>query len=135
MTITLNHTIVPARDKASSARWLAELFGLEVRDKSSFSPPGRFAVVRVGQTNLDFDEMGSFEPHHYAFLVDDAAFDRILGRVKALGLIYAADLVHQHPGEISRHEGGGGAYFRDPNGHNLELLTRTGEEDAHAADH
>ncbi len=28
MTITLNHTIVAARDKAASARFLTELFGL-----------------------------------------------------------------------------------------------------------
>lgn len=126
MTITLNHTIVPAREKETSARWLADLFGLEIRDKSPFNPPGRFAVVRVRQTNLDFDEMERFEPHHYAFLVDDEAFDRIPRRVKALGLTYAADPVYERPGEISHHEGGRGAYFRDPNGHNLELLTRTG---------
>jgi len=27
MTIVLNHTIVPVRDKAASARFFAELFG------------------------------------------------------------------------------------------------------------
>jgi catechol 2,3-dioxygenase-like lactoylglutathione lyase family enzyme len=128
MTITLNHTIVPARDKQAAARWLADLFGLEVRDKSPFSPPGRFAVVRVGATNLDFDEMQDFEPHHYAFLVDDQAFDRILAKIKALGLTYTADPVYEKSGEISHHAGGRGFYFRDPNDHNLELLTRNGEE-------
>jgi catechol 2,3-dioxygenase-like lactoylglutathione lyase family enzyme len=127
MTIALNHTIVPAHDKNASAHWLADLFGLEVRDKSPFSPPGRFAVVRIGEINLDFDEAKAFEPHHYAFLVDEEAFDRILGRVKALGLTYAADPVYEQKGKINHHEGGRGVYFRDPNGHNLELLTRTGE--------
>lgn len=28
MTIELNHTIVPARDKRASAKWFASLFGL-----------------------------------------------------------------------------------------------------------
>jgi hypothetical protein len=49
--ITLNHLIVPARDKVASARWLADLFRLGLRDTSPFSPPGRFAVVRVGDVN------------------------------------------------------------------------------------
>ncbi len=128
MTITLNHLIVPAHDKQASARWLADLLGLETRDQSPFSPPGRFAVVRVGDVNLDFDDAEEFEPHHYAFLVDDEAFDRILGRVKTLGLTYAADPRYQKPGTLNHHAGGRGFYFHDPNGHNLELLTRTGEE-------
>ena len=29
MTITLNHTIVPARDKAASAKFFADIFGLK----------------------------------------------------------------------------------------------------------
>jgi catechol 2,3-dioxygenase-like lactoylglutathione lyase family enzyme len=72
--------------------------------------------------------MQNFEPHHHAFLVDDEAFDRILTKIRAFGLAYAADPVYQKQGAISRHAGGRGFYFRDPNGHNLELLTRTGEE-------
>jgi hypothetical protein len=32
-----------------------------------------------------------FEPQHYAFLVSDAEFDAIFGRVKARGLAYWAD--------------------------------------------
>jgi catechol 2,3-dioxygenase-like lactoylglutathione lyase family enzyme len=48
--------------------------------------------------------------------------------VKELGLTYAADPTYEKPGEISHHEGGRGVYFHDPNGHNLELLTRTGED-------
>jgi catechol 2,3-dioxygenase-like lactoylglutathione lyase family enzyme len=126
--ITLNHLIVPARDKVASARWLADLFRLGLRDTSPFSPPGRFAVVRVGDVNFDLDDVQTFEPHHYAFLVDDEAFDRVLGRLQALGVTYAADPVCRQPGKINHHAGGRGFYFHDPNGHNLELLTRTGEE-------
>ena len=32
MTITLNHTIVWARDKDAAARFFAEIFGLRVED-------------------------------------------------------------------------------------------------------
>lgn len=126
-----DHTQPPDRARArqgASARWLANLFRLEVRDRSPFSRPGRFAVVRIGEINLDFDDVSSFEPHHYAFLVDDDAFDGILERLKSLGAGCAADPFHRKPGEINHHAGGRGFYFRDPNSHDLELLTRTGEE-------
>ena len=46
MTITLNHTIVPARDKEAAARLFAHLFGLNFE-----GPSGRFAPVRVNETS------------------------------------------------------------------------------------
>lgn len=124
MAITLNHTLVPAHDKDSSAHWLADLLELRVEDRSPTNPSGRFAVVRVGETSLDFADAKNFQPHHYAFLVIDVAFDSILARVKDRGLPYAADPAYQKPGVLNHYNGGRGVYFRDPNGHNLELLTR-----------
>ncbi len=124
MAITLNHMIVPARDKEAAAKFFADLFGLQVGRKTPGSGTGHFAVVRVGEVNFDFDDIDKFEPHHYAFHVSDEEFDLILGRVKAQGMTYAADPVYRHPGEINSNEGGRGVYFRTPDGHNLELLTR-----------
>ena len=50
MTITLNHTIVWARDKDAAARFFAEIFGLRVEGSG-----GYFAPVRVNDTlTLDF---------------------------------------------------------------------------------
>ena len=50
MAITLNHTIVPARDKEASAKWFANIFGLTYQDTS-----GHFAPVQVNDTlALDF---------------------------------------------------------------------------------
>jgi len=43
MTITLNHTIVPARDKAAAAKFFAQIFGLKR------SRTGHFAPVRVNK--------------------------------------------------------------------------------------
>jgi catechol 2,3-dioxygenase-like lactoylglutathione lyase family enzyme len=121
MTITLNHTIVPAHDKEASAQFFADIFGLQIE-----SPVAHFAAVHVNDTlTLDFDDRTEFESHHYAFHVSDEEFDAIFARVKAAGLEYSSDPMHQNKGQINHRHGGRGFYFYDPNGHNLELLTRT----------
>ncbi len=57
MAITLNHTIVPARDKEAAARFFAQIFGLQYD-----GPLSHFAPVRVnGELTLDFDNAESFE--------------------------------------------------------------------------
>jgi catechol 2,3-dioxygenase-like lactoylglutathione lyase family enzyme len=84
MAITLNHTIVPARDKVAAARFFAGIFGLDFKE-----PSGRFAPVHVNETlTVLFSEDTSFDGHHYAFHVSDAEFDAILGRIKKTGLAY-----------------------------------------------
>ena len=119
MTITLNHTIVPARDKEASARFFARLFGLKVE-----MPIGHFAAVKVNDTlTLDFADQEVFEPHHYAFHISDGEFDEIFARVQQAGLAYSSDPHHRHVGEINHRKGGRGFYFYDPNSHNLEVLT------------
>ena len=56
MAITLNHTIVPARDKEASARFFAQIFGLKYD-----GPMSHFAPVRVnGELTLDFDNAEIF---------------------------------------------------------------------------
>ena len=61
---------------------------------------------------------------HYAFLVSEAEFDEIFGRIQARGLPYWADPAHRRSGEINRNDGGRGVYWNDPNGHYLEIITR-----------
>ena len=121
MTVELNHTIVAAHDKKASARFLADILGLEV------SPPyGPFIPVAIPNgVTLDYmDTGGRIAPQHYAFLVSEEDFDEIFARVEAAGLTHWADPSHSRPGEINHNDGGRGAYFDDPNGHNLEILTR-----------
>lgn len=122
MAVQLNHTIVHAQDREVSARFLAEILGLpEPR------PFGPFAVVDVANgVSLDFISADASEiiVEHYAFLVTEAEFDEIFGRMKARGLDYWADPAARLPGEINRHDGGRGVYFRDPAGHYLEIITR-----------
>ena len=87
MSITLNHTIVPARDKVASAKFFADLFGLNYD-----GPMGPFAPVRVNEAfTMDFDDRREqFDVHHYAFRVSDEEFDAIFGRIKAAGLSYGS---------------------------------------------
>ena len=120
MAIVLNHTIVPARNKEASAQFFADIFGLKV--EPSF---GHFAPVRVNDTlTLDFADREVFESHHYAFHVSDEEFDAIFARVKEKGIEYSSDPMHQNKGQINHRKEGRGFYFYDPDGHNLELLTR-----------
>src|SRR5260370_9141524 len=65
MTITLNHTIVSARDKDAAARFFAEIFGLRFEGLG-----GHFAPVRVNDTlTLDFaDAKGTIASQHLAAL-------------------------------------------------------------------
>lgn len=121
MAVQLNHTIVAARDKVESARFLAEIFGLPEP-----APFGPFMTVQAdNDVTLDFaDSAGEITGQHYAFLVSEQEFDQILGRVRERGLTFWADPSHTRPNEINTRDGGRGFYFDDPAGHNLEALTR-----------
>lgn len=120
MTIQLDHTIVPAHDKVESARFFARIFGL-----SYDGPMSHFAPVRINDSlTLDFDDADDFERHHYAFKVSDAEFDEIFGRIQEEGLVYGSVPGSMEDMEINHRRGGRGVYFRDPNGHSLEILTR-----------
>lgn len=120
MTITLNHTIVPATDKQRSARFLAGLLGLPTAP-----PSGPFAPVRVNDDlTLDFDDRGTVVPGHYAFLVDDATFDAALARLAAdPASTYGAGPEHGWDRGVNHLGGGRGVYVRDPDGHAYELFT------------
>jgi len=93
-----------------------EVFGLPKP-----TPFGQFLDVEVAnEVTLAFRSTDEeIQVQHYAFLVDEAEFDQIFGRVKARGLDYWADPAHRHKGEINR-----GVYFDDPAGHYLEIITR-----------
>ena len=120
MAITLNHTIVPARDKVAAARFFADIFGLAFDGLQ-----GHFAPVRVNDSlTLDFDDADTFESHHLAFLVSEQEFDAILSRIRAAGIPHGSGPEGGYDGQINRRGGGRGVYFTDPNGHSYELLTR-----------
>jgi catechol 2,3-dioxygenase-like lactoylglutathione lyase family enzyme len=119
MTIRLDHTIVPAKDKAASAEFFAEIFGLTVKPEVDY-----FAQVQINDgLTFDFADEPDVQGHHYAFHVSDAEFDAIFGRVKDRGLAYGSGPFNHTDGKINHRRGGRGVYFEDPNGHLLELMT------------
>ena len=55
------------------------------------STSSHFAPLKVNDTlTLDFDNDSGFDSHHYAFKVDESAFDGIFERVKAEGIAYGS---------------------------------------------
>jgi catechol 2,3-dioxygenase-like lactoylglutathione lyase family enzyme len=120
MPVELNHTIVSVRDKHEAATFFTEILGL-----APHTTYGPFAVVELANgVSLDFaDDHGAVVPRHYAFLVSDAEFDEIFGRIKQRGLDFSADPGGKRPGEINTNDGGRGLYWDDPNGHRLEIIT------------
>ncbi|MFF1924710.1 VOC family protein [Streptomyces sp. NPDC058221] len=122
MAVELNHTIVPARDPQASAQFLAEILGL-----SADPPVAHFTPVRLAnQVSLDYDRLDDFEAHHYAFTVGEQEFDAALARIRRAGITHYGDPACQESGQIyhsKRTENRRGTYFRDPDGHLMEILT------------
>ncbi len=129
MTIELNHTVIPARDKLASAKFFARVFGLAF-DESAI---GYFAPVRVNDAlTLDFADNDDWTDsaegdriavHHYAFKVSEAEFDAIFARIQADGIPYGSEPFSRADMQINHRGGGRGVYFDDPDGHILEILT------------
>jgi len=122
MAIELNHTILHADDKAVSALFLSEL--LDLPAPVAFGP---FHVVNLANgVSLDFIDSGGdpVKSRHFAFLVSDAEFDAIFARMKERGLRYWADPMGKVEGQINTHFGGRGCYFRGPEGHWYEIITK-----------
>lgn len=121
MPVHFNHTILAARDKDVSARFFTDLFDLAEHEDA-----GPFAVVRLADEQLiqfAVPPVQEIQMQHQAFLVDDATFDHLVGRLEALEHPHWGDPRMSQPG-INHNHGGRGVYFRDPAGHGLEAITR-----------
>lgn len=121
MEIHLDHTIVHARDPQATADFLSGLLGIAPAQRL-----GHFTVLKVGPTSLDYlPGDGPIASRHFAFRVSEEQFDAIYGRIQARAISYWADPFHQQPGAINRWDDGRGFYFDDPDGHLIEVLTRS----------
>ena len=121
MTVYLDHTIVPSRDKVAAAKLLGELLGVEW----AAAGMGPFAAVYVNDgLTLDFiDTNEAFPIYHFCFRVSDEEFDAILGRIKAAGIRYRSEVRGPQDSQINRYCGGRGVYWNEPDGHQWEMLT------------
>lgn len=119
MEITLNHTIVPSHDNVESARFYEKIFGFKF-----IKEWGHFAVVKVNSTlTLDFQTKEIFSSIHYAFKVSDEQFDLIFSRIKNDKIKFGSAPSSLENSEVNHNHGGSGLYFKDPNGHVLEIIT------------
>ncbi|MFC4498667.1 MULTISPECIES: VOC family protein [Streptomyces] len=121
-SVQLDHHAVYATDRRLSAEFLAAILGLAVG-----APFGPFLPVDLGNgVTLDYYEKRDepIQSQHYAFLVPEEQFDGMIARLEAVGVTYYADPHHTEPGRTNQLFGGRGAYFADPDGHNIEILTR-----------
>ena len=121
MTIELDHTIVPSRNKVAAAKLLAEL--LDVAWAPSGIGPFAPVYVHAGLT-LDFiDTEEEFPIYHFCFRVTQQEFDAILGRIKAAGIRYRSSVRGPWDMKIDTQFGGSGIYWNEPDGHQWEMLT------------
>jgi catechol 2,3-dioxygenase-like lactoylglutathione lyase family enzyme len=121
MTIHLDHTIVPARNKIASAKMLGELLGVPWAE----SGVGPFAPVYVNDgLTLDFIETEEdFPVYHFCFRVAQDEFDAILGRIRAAGMTYRSTVRGPEDMRINTEFGGSMIYWNEPEGHQWEILT------------
>jgi catechol 2,3-dioxygenase-like lactoylglutathione lyase family enzyme len=119
MAIELNHTIVPASDPKASAQFLADILGLPVDPPTSQFTP----VTLANGVTLDFDHYDQIDVHHYAFLLNEAEWEAAFGRIRNAGVTYYADPGCRQAGQVYAGKAGRrGTYFRDPDGHLLEIM-------------
>lgn len=119
MTITLDHTIVHSHDKAAAAAFFAAIFELDIEGA------GHFAPVRVNdQLTLDFADNADVTGQHYAFLVDEADFDSVFDRIKAMAADWGSGPMSHTDRKINHRRGGRGLYFTDGiDPHLWEIMT------------
>src|SRR5437899_11824648 len=104
MAVDLNHTIIPAKDKWVSAKFLADILNLEAGPEW-----GHFVPVKTANgVTLDFADSSDFHPRHFAFLVSEAEFDGPLARIRAAGAAHYATFRREPPGQPNHHYVGRG---------------------------
>ncbi|MFG6414465.1 VOC family protein [Roseateles sp. DC23W] len=125
MPAVLDHLLVPARDRRAAAERLAAILDVPWSAQAAMGP---FSAVYVSDDlTLDFDEVaaGAVPLQHVAFRVSDAEFDALLARLQALGIAWRSTPGGPDDFQVNPHGGGRIVYWREPDGHAWEALTRS----------
>ncbi len=123
MAITLDHFTLPARDNNASARFVAELLGV---DYHGLDHRG-FALVAINpEFTLIYTPIEPDNKTHLAFHVDARTLDHAIAKLKAWGEAYGSDPRDPYNLRDDHPYGGRGIFFHDPNGHFFELITKRG---------
>lgn len=122
MTITLNHTIVPALDHQEEAAFLATVLGLECLLPAGAQ--GHFIPVKVNDgLTLEFMTVDQPVGVHLAFDVDPDTFDRVLARLKELGVPYGDRPWSPDNGRTDHPLCPRGLFFTDRTGNLYEIMS------------
>jgi catechol 2,3-dioxygenase-like lactoylglutathione lyase family enzyme len=122
VSITLDHLIVPTKDRIASAKFVATILGVPWAEQANVGP---FSPVFVNEgLTLDFDQWTEPVPkQHYCFKVSQDRFDEILERVKSIGLPFRSTPHGPDDGKVNPAFGGNLVYWSEPDGHAWEILT------------
>jgi catechol 2,3-dioxygenase-like lactoylglutathione lyase family enzyme len=120
--IVIDHIGLMAHDAAASASFLAGILG--VADPKQVGPDGDIYEVRVSESPvLLYFPAESVLGQHIAFRVDQATFDGVVKRLRDGSVIFGNDPDDQINMQTSDFLGGyGRVFFRDPNGHLVEVM-------------
>ncbi len=124
MTVVLDHMIIAAKDVKQTVAFYARILG--VKDESEMGP---FAAVRINDSlTLDFVAAKQVSSRHFAFAMEPDEFEAAFTRIQEEGIPFG-----DGPGNVENRRGPGmtlgargqgkAVYFRDPNGHVLEIKT------------
>jgi catechol 2,3-dioxygenase-like lactoylglutathione lyase family enzyme len=81
------------------------------------------SVTLANGVSLDFDRYDHVDEHHYAFQLGEEEFKAAFSRIRNQGITHYADPACREPGQTYTASGRCGTYFRDPDGHLMEILT------------
>jgi catechol 2,3-dioxygenase-like lactoylglutathione lyase family enzyme len=120
--IAIDHIAVLARDVAASARFLQEILGLTPGFPDG--PEREMFRLPVGESgSLLYFPADDVPGQHVAFRVDEPAFDAIVHRLRAGGLVFGND--PEDPTNMQTTDFLGGhrrLFFLDPNDHLFEVI-------------
>lgn len=124
MAIQLDHTILEVSDLRPAVSFYRDVLGLQHRGRT-----GPFEVMLItSDLAIDLYEVTVPASRHLAFALDRSTFEETFGRIRDAGIAYG-----DGPGRVDNMRGPGrssgvhgatdSVYFRDPDGHVLEILT------------
>ena len=125
MPIGLDHTILEVHDLTESLSFYRDVVGLEYKGKDG---PFEGLLITPDLALELYDEWPVGGPRHLAFAMDRATFEATFERVRNAGIAYGDGPSQtdnmKGPGPSSGvHGSTDSVYFKDPNGHILEILT------------
>ena len=120
MPISLDHMTLPALDTNASLAFYTSVFG-----GTEGATRGRIVGLWLSDgLELQFRSTEVVQQNHYAFRLEPAEFDAAVERVKALGIPYGRSRDDLNGELLVRADGQTSVFFRDPNGHDLEMIVR-----------